>query len=64
MVIYGQIGTFPFVYSLVCRTYTLSNVNIDILMMKQESSWQREIAESNGSELESSHNNQLELVPG
>ena len=41
MVTYPNIRTFPFVYSLVSRTYTVSNVNIDVLMIKQESSWQR-----------------------
>ena len=41
MVTYGNIGTFPFVYSLVSRTYTVSIVNIDIPKSKLESSWQR-----------------------
>ena len=39
MVTYGKIGTF--VHSSVTRTFTVSNVNIDIPMMKQESSRQR-----------------------
>ena len=38
---YGNIGTLLFVYRLVSRTCTVSNVNIDIPMIKQESSWQR-----------------------
>ena len=41
MVTHGNIGTFPFVYSLVCRSNTVPNVNIDFPMIKQESSWQR-----------------------
>ena len=41
MVTYGNIGTLPFVYSLVPRNYTVLNVIIDILMIKPESSWQR-----------------------
>ena len=41
MVRYSNIGIFQFVYSLFSLTYTVSNVNIDIPMIKQESSWQR-----------------------
>ena len=41
MVTHGNIGTFPFVYSLVSRIYTVPNVDIEILMIKQESSWHR-----------------------
>ena len=39
MVTYANIGKFPFVYSSVYQTYTVSNVNIDIPVTKQESSW-------------------------
>ena len=38
---YSNIRTFAFVYSSVFRTFTVSNVNIDIPVIKQESSWQR-----------------------
>ena len=40
IVTYRNIRTFPFVYNLVSRTYIVSNVNIDIPMIKQESSSQ------------------------
>ena len=37
----GNIGTFLFVHSLISRIYTVSNVNIDIPMIKQEILWQQ-----------------------
>ena len=41
MVTHGNIGTFAFVFSFVSCTYTVSNVNIDISMIKLENSWHR-----------------------
>jgi len=38
---HGNVKTFVIVYSLISRTYTVPNVNMDIPMIKQESSWQR-----------------------
>ena len=37
-VIHGKVETFPFVYSLVSQTCTVSNVKIGGPMIKQESS--------------------------
>ena len=39
MITYRCIETFPFGYSLVSRTYAVSNVDIDIPTIKQDNSW-------------------------
>ena len=38
---HGNIETFTLVYSLISLTYTVSNVDIDIPMIKQENLWHR-----------------------